>query len=477
MRTVTGVAMSQQSYWKGGGKDALLGKAVVSPTGHVVAKNYDPKQLREGDLGISVRVDRRFEEMTPEQRMAAAGVADELSTLLKQGVGAEADLGFTPGMVVRATSGEDEVHGLIERIMPHSVLLRAIDPMRKLVLTQLPLGVWALEERSGFLGLEGLAARFVLEVDDGSDEDAGLDDGDWSVFHHIRDEGLVKDCIFNGKFTNGVGEVLSRLPEGLRRWALVNAKEMPWERRNQIEEMLAYRVEDPETIVAWFGARDWPQELAKEFHRERDWSFDGPTNVALVRLQELKASDDVYRALIATKPPWRVIETVAAFFQEAEPLLELIERLQDDGRAHTLVKILWEKFGCQKQHSRRILEAWSRSGAFYHQVLTLPLIDSAYPSLEELMQAPSSRFWGRDVARRLMDHGRKVDWEAVIDAHIADLAYHNERDGAVLNDGDARRVFEMLQDIAALERLGKKHPQYGKLFTDRIRELKKRSKK
>lgn len=153
--------MSGHSFWKGDGKSALLGKAVVSPTGHVVARNYDPKTLHEGDLGIGVRVDRKFEEMTPEQRMAAGGVADELANLLRGAVGAETELGFAPGMVVRATDGNSETLGLIERITPHSVLLRVVNNDGKLVLKQLPLNIFALEEAPEVVGIPGLVLIFL----------------------------------------------------------------------------------------------------------------------------------------------------------------------------------------------------------------------------------------------------------------------------------------------------------------------------
>lgn len=293
--------MSQQSYWKGGGKDALLGKAVVSPTGHVVAKNYDPKAMHEGDLGLSVRIDRKFDEMTPEQRMAAAGVADELAALLRQGVGAETDLGFRPGMVVRATSDGDEVHGLIERITPFSVLLRVVSTLGALILKQLPLGVWALEERTGFTGVEGLLIRFCTEA---SDDEIDVENFDDSVMRHITsDEGIRRCFVEGGDANSGCAWVARHLPnEDLRAWVLL---QKVWPAHDVLPT-----VERIDTIVSWIRTFD---------------SADSVDPSAFLRLHELDAPEEVYLELIKTS---KSIETMVriASYSTADAVLEVIRR-------------------------------------------------------------------------------------------------------------------------------------------------------
>lgn len=66
----------KESFWKGDGKNAWTAKAVISPTGHVIAKNYAAEDLHVGDLGITLRLDRRLDGFTPEQRLAAQGILE-----------------------------------------------------------------------------------------------------------------------------------------------------------------------------------------------------------------------------------------------------------------------------------------------------------------------------------------------------------------------------------------------------------------
>ncbi|MBU1131817.1 hypothetical protein KKC32_01005 [Patescibacteria group bacterium] len=57
-------------YYKSSGGRAQTCKVVVSGNGHVVAKNYDPKTLREGDIGITMRLDgsENLEQMSAAQK-------------------------------------------------------------------------------------------------------------------------------------------------------------------------------------------------------------------------------------------------------------------------------------------------------------------------------------------------------------------------------------------------------------------------
>ncbi len=287
--------MSQQSYWKGGGKDALLGKAVVSPTGHVVAKNYDPKQLHEGDLGLSVRIDRKFEEMTPEQRMAAGGIVDELAALLRTGVGAaDEDLGFKRGMVVRADNAGDaqQMYGLIERITPHSVLLRVVSKNYKVVLKQLPLGVWALEECHGRVGLEGLVLEFIFDHGPGNIR-APRNETEWQhgdfcleLIRNLQSAEAILEC-FESWWSVLPWIAKHRLNEDLRKQILEKYDNVG-NGESTVGEYVLPTVEDPETIIAWF------QRVGPEGFTHRT---AGHIKIALRRFNELRPAKELFTKL------------------------------------------------------------------------------------------------------------------------------------------------------------------------------------
>lgn len=102
------------SFWKGDGEKALTLKAAVSPTGHVVARNYQPDDLRDGDLGLTLRLDRgKLVGLTPEQRLAAQSLAEGMSRELLRALGKEEleGTGFPVGTMV--TIGNRV--GMIER--------------------------------------------------------------------------------------------------------------------------------------------------------------------------------------------------------------------------------------------------------------------------------------------------------------------------------------------------------------------------
>ncbi len=85
----------KESFWTGNGKNAWIAKAVISSTGHAVARNYlangDDRdtRLRIGDLGLTMRLDRRLVGMTPEQRLAAQDLAQAMFTDLMRTLGKE----------------------------------------------------------------------------------------------------------------------------------------------------------------------------------------------------------------------------------------------------------------------------------------------------------------------------------------------------------------------------------------------------
>lgn len=109
----------ERSYWLGNTRTAWTGKAAVSPTGHAVQKNYNRDDLREGDIGLTVRIDReRIHQMTPEQRLAAQAIAEEMMWDYLAALGKEVveGSGIPVGTAIRI--GKDE-KTVISTIAPY----------------------------------------------------------------------------------------------------------------------------------------------------------------------------------------------------------------------------------------------------------------------------------------------------------------------------------------------------------------------
>ncbi|MFH1405499.1 MAG: hypothetical protein ABIH21_05425 [Patescibacteria group bacterium] len=96
------------SHWKSTGDRHHVRKATVSATGQVRAKPFDPKKLPQGDMGITMRIDRNFAgEPAPEQRAALLCEARDMSRDLLTYLGDEPQ-GFEPGMIVVVTNNNAE---------------------------------------------------------------------------------------------------------------------------------------------------------------------------------------------------------------------------------------------------------------------------------------------------------------------------------------------------------------------------------
>ncbi len=121
----------KESFWAGNGKGAWSSKVVVSQTGHAIAKNYQASDLRKGDIGVTIRLDREMiKVMTDEQRLAAQGLVEEMSRALLVTLGKVGDegSGFSPGQVILVimTDGSSDVFRL-ERESKAGIHVREID--------------------------------------------------------------------------------------------------------------------------------------------------------------------------------------------------------------------------------------------------------------------------------------------------------------------------------------------------------------
>jgi len=166
-----GKEMGDKSFWSSSSVKARVCKAVVTPTGHVVAKNYATGKLREGDIGLHVRVDLNgVEEVAPAQQVAARGVAKEMTQDFLARLGAEQEFGFRPGMVIGYFQDlhENPQSGVIKRITEHAALLQVLDDRGGVLFVQLPLGKFIIQEIPGFEGVRGLVLYCVTERLDGA---------------------------------------------------------------------------------------------------------------------------------------------------------------------------------------------------------------------------------------------------------------------------------------------------------------------
>ncbi|MBU0731548.1 hypothetical protein KKC88_01565 [Patescibacteria group bacterium] len=106
------------NYWRHPSSQVFAAKAVVTETGQAVARNYDIKSLRSGDIGLHVRIDRgQCESLSPAQQAVAAQLVQDMSEDLREQLGV-VSASFEPGTVVRVTIAT----GSIQRHVLGSVL-------------------------------------------------------------------------------------------------------------------------------------------------------------------------------------------------------------------------------------------------------------------------------------------------------------------------------------------------------------------
>jgi len=147
----------KQSFWIGDGNVAWTAKVAVSPTGHAVARNYVVKPtkesdkadvLRPGDVGITLRLDRLVDGMTPEQRLAAQGLAEamfkDLMKVLGKHEADEADFEAGTFLVVELT---DEHHPLLVKLIRETKVGIHVSVVEKGIASKLRFIPWGKTEK------------------------------------------------------------------------------------------------------------------------------------------------------------------------------------------------------------------------------------------------------------------------------------------------------------------------------------------
>jgi hypothetical protein len=122
--------------WGSGSGNVVVRKSVVSGNGHIVAKNFDPKELRVGDVGIEARlhVSQLF-ELNPVQRDNAARCLQVMHADLEEALGIETPSSvFRIGDVVSCGDKHSSELGLVVRELDQGLQVKVYDPdSRKLV--------------------------------------------------------------------------------------------------------------------------------------------------------------------------------------------------------------------------------------------------------------------------------------------------------------------------------------------------------
>lgn len=109
----------RKSFWEDTGPRGMTAKAVVSPTGAIIARNHSKKApLHDGDVGIEIRVDRKkVDEITPEQRVGMQSIAGAMADHLMTHVGVSKEQSMWEiGTVVHLTFGNSSSRGVVQRV-------------------------------------------------------------------------------------------------------------------------------------------------------------------------------------------------------------------------------------------------------------------------------------------------------------------------------------------------------------------------
>jgi len=174
----------KKSMYDGSTPRGLHLRAVVTPTGDVVAKNYDSRKLIEeskegepGDVGLCVRLDGRTDALTPAQRTSLEHQAQVMADALRRRAGIEVEAEWQAGMVVKATNNHTEVIGIVVSEDETTLRLKSFTCKGKgLKRVSLPKSTFVVEEESGRNGLDDL---FLVVL--ACEEDRGKQDGDWMI--------------------------------------------------------------------------------------------------------------------------------------------------------------------------------------------------------------------------------------------------------------------------------------------------------
>lgn len=148
-----------EEFWSSKSSSVQVMKSVVSSNGFPIGKNYEPSALRQGDLGITMKLDLgKVHNLTPDQREVAIKVAQSMSKELLAQLGYEEQETFLkPGTVVRFQTDTDEGYGYVVKETEQLVFLKLHNKHRQTFqLKRLPINMVQIEVIPDFDGEVGL---------------------------------------------------------------------------------------------------------------------------------------------------------------------------------------------------------------------------------------------------------------------------------------------------------------------------------
>jgi DNA helicase II / ATP-dependent DNA helicase PcrA len=161
--------------YEGSSEHGYVVRTVISPSGNVVGRNYDSRELLERskkeseaavDVGLCVRIDGRTDRLTPAQKTALKAMAERLIESFGQRAGIEqVEEGFARGTVVYAYEGRSDngILGFVESDRERGAYIRTLDLSTGMLAKQfVPYPTFRLEEVPGVgSGLEGLMRQLL----------------------------------------------------------------------------------------------------------------------------------------------------------------------------------------------------------------------------------------------------------------------------------------------------------------------------
>lgn len=167
---------AKKAFWRNDSGGAAVAKAVVSSNAHVVARNYEVKELRAGDIGLHSRLDlngQSISELPDEQKRTAAAILEDMSESLladlgKKRAGPLLSEGAVVYLLKRKAKEQDEeeefYYGTVEAQTEQGVRLRILN--LRSARAEIKFFPWDREftEVPGYSGWKGLLKYLLLEV-------------------------------------------------------------------------------------------------------------------------------------------------------------------------------------------------------------------------------------------------------------------------------------------------------------------------
>jgi len=163
--------MPEHTFWESDSQTARWKTAVVTQTGHVVARRCTAKNIQKGDIGLQVRADIKADDITPAQRAAAILTFQAMSTQLLTDLGEEREEQlFKPGQVIAIIDKEtfEPDYAMFVREKGEGLVVKRYNNAYKLVTSLISTSGIEVDEVPEYFGEKGLILTLVIESGTGN---------------------------------------------------------------------------------------------------------------------------------------------------------------------------------------------------------------------------------------------------------------------------------------------------------------------